>query len=131
MAEALLAVGAMAWIIPRFGIMGAAWTLTVLMTVNRGLLTPWLVSREMGFSFPRFIASIYFRPFAAAIPAAVLAAILQSSVLPGRNWLQIAAAMAIILIAYLGVAVVLCVPRSHREMLQSWVTQKLSWARAA
>jgi len=130
MAEAILAVGAMAWVIPRYGIMGVAWTLTILMTVNRGLLTPWLVSREMGFSFPRFVASIYLRPFAAAIPAIALATILQSSVLPGRSWLQIAAAMAIIGIAYFGVAVILCVPRNHREMLHSWVTQKLPWARA-
>jgi len=131
MAEAILSVGVLVWIIPRYGIMGAAWTLSILMTINRGLLTPWLVSREMSFSFPRFVASIYFRPFAAAIPAIALATFLRSSVLPGRNWLQIAAGMAIIGIAYFAVAVFLCVPRGHRELLQSWVTQKLSWTRAA
>ena len=130
MAEAIVSVGALVWIIPRFGLMGAVWALTILMTCNRGLLTPWLVSREMNFSFPRFVASIYARPFAAAIPAVALATLLQRSVLPGSNWLQIAAAMAVIGIAYFGVAVFFCVPPTHREMLWSWAAHKLPWTRA-
>jgi len=131
MAEAILCVSALVWTIPRYGTMGAAWVISVLMIVDRGLLTPWLVSREMKFAFPKFVASIYFWPFVSAIPAFAIAMILRSSVLPGRNWFQIGAVMAIIGITYFAVAVFLCVPPTHRGLLRSWVGQKLPWLRAA
>ena len=131
MAEAILCVGALAWTIPRYGIMGAAWVISVLMIVNRGLFTPWLVSREMNFSFPRFVGSIYVWPFVSAIPAFALAMILKATILPGRNWLQIAAMLAIIGITYFSVAMFLCVPPNHRALLRSWVGHKLPWLRTA
>ena len=124
MVEAILCVGTLIWVIPRYGIMGVAWATSVLMILHRGLLTPWLVSREMNFSFPRFVASIYVWPFVSGVPAFAIALILKSSFLPGRSWFQIAALILIISIAYFGVAVFLCVPPEHRKLLWSWLSQK-------
>lgn len=131
MAEAIICIAALIWVIPRYGINGVAWALTILMSVNRGLLTPWLVSREMKFSFPRFVASIYFLPFVSSIPAFAFALLLKRTILPGQTWIQIFAVMAIIGVTYLGVALFLCVPPDHRRLLRSWMVQKLPWLRTA
>jgi hypothetical protein len=131
MTEAIVCVGALAWTIPRYGTLGAAWVISVLMIVNRGLFTPWLVSREMNFSFPRFVGSIYVWPFVSAAPAFAVAMVLKATVLPGRNLLQIGAVIVIIGITYFSVAIFLCVPPNHRELLRSWVGHKIPWLRAA
>jgi O-antigen/teichoic acid export membrane protein len=131
MAEAILCVAGLVWAIPHYGIMGAAWVVSILMTLSRGLFTPWLVSREMKFPFLRFIASIYFWPFVSAIPAFALAMALKATILPGRNWFQIGAVFPIIGIAYFGIAIFLCVPASHRGLLRLWLGQKLPRLRTA
>jgi O-antigen/teichoic acid export membrane protein len=131
MTEAILCVAILVWIIPRYGTMGAAWVISILMILNRGLFTPWLVSREMSLSFPRFVASIYVWPFLSAVPAFAIATSLKFSVLPGHTWAQLGALIAIIGISYLGVAVFLCVPPNHRVLLRLWLGQKVPWLRMA
>ncbi len=124
-AEAVLCLGFLLWVIPRHGITGAAIVISVLMTINRGLVTPWLVSREVGFSFGGFVFSTYFWPVVSGIPAALVAVLLKSFWLTGRNWMQIGASVAIIGLVYFAVAVFLCVPPDHRMLMRSWVAQKL------
>jgi len=124
-AEAVLVILAMVWIIPRYGILGAAWVTSISMIANRGLLTPWLVSREVGFSFWRFFRAIYGWPFAASVPVVALAFSLRESVLPGRNWAQIAMIMVLVAASYYALALFLCLPRAHRELLQGWVGRTL------
>ncbi len=131
MTEAILCVGILIFVIPRYGITGVAWVVSALMILNRGLFTPWLVSREMHFSFPRFVGSIYVWPFASGIPAFAIAMLLKSSVLPGRTLIQLAAAIVVIAVAYFAVALFLCVPPSHRVLLRSWLAPKIPWLRTA
>lgn len=130
-AEAALCLAALIFVVPAYGIMGAAAVTSVLMILNRGLFTPWLVSREIKFSFPRFVVSTYFWPFVSAIPAFTVAILLKATVLPGRNWLQIGAAIAMIGVVYFSVALFLCVPQDHRALIRLWVGQKLVSLRAA
>ena len=131
MTEAVLCVIGLTWAIPHYGIIGAAWVTSILMTLDRGLFTPWLVSREMNFSFLKFIASIYVWPFLSAIPAFGMAIALRATVLPGNNWFQIGVVMALIGIAYFAIALFLCVPPNHRELLRVWVGQKIPRLRPA
>ena len=98
---------------------------SISMIANRGLLTPWLVSREVGFSFWRFFRAIYGWPFAASVPVVALAFSLRESVLPGRNWAQIAMIMVLVAASYYALALFLCLPRAHRELLQGWVGRTL------
>src|SRR5204863_8180939 len=62
MLEAVANIAGMIIVIPRFGILGAAWVAATLMLLNRGLYTPWLVCRALEFPFTDFLRLIYLRP---------------------------------------------------------------------
>jgi O-antigen/teichoic acid export membrane protein len=117
--EAVLYVSALVWVVPRYGILGAAWVSATLMIAVRGIYTPWLVSRALDYSFLAYMRRIYVRPLAAGVPAAALAWMLQSSWLPGATWFQLVVAGGLISLAYGTVALFLCVTPWHRSMLLS------------
>jgi O-antigen/teichoic acid export membrane protein len=123
--EAVAALVLLIAIIPRHGVMGAAWIVSSLMVANRGLFAPWLVSREMSFSFLWFLGSIYLRPALAAAPVLAMAYWLRASVLPGTTWLQFAIIGAIVAGSYYALAYLLCLPRAHQAMLSGWIRRKL------
>ncbi|MBZ5606486.1 MAG: oligosaccharide flippase family protein [Acidobacteriia bacterium] len=129
--EAALCVTGATLAVPRFGITGVAVVTSSLMILNRGLFTPWLVSRELRFSFTRFVGSTYGWPAIAGIPAFAVAMLLRGSVLPGHSWGQLAAAASIVAAVYLSVAFFACVPAEHRDLLRSWLVQRLSRLRTA
>jgi len=123
LAEAAAVVVLLVLALPRYGIMSAAWIVAISMALNRGVFAPWLVSREMKFSFANFMHSIYTRPLIAALPAAALAYLLRVTILPGYGWAQLFAAGALIASAYFGLAFFLCLPPSHRSRLTALVVQ--------
>jgi O-antigen/teichoic acid export membrane protein len=123
--EALAALGLLIAIIPRSGVMGAAWVVSSLMVADRGLYAPWLVSRELNFGFLWFLGAIYGRPALAAVPVFALAYGLRASALPGTTWLQFLAIGVIIAGSYYALAFLLCIPQAHRSMLRGWVGRRL------
>jgi O-antigen/teichoic acid export membrane protein len=125
LAEAIAVVALLIFALPRYGIMGAAWITAGCMVLNRGLFAPWLVSREMKFSFAGFLNSIYTRPVLSAIPAALLACTLRFTILPGRSWLQLFAAGAMVATVYFAVAFFLCLPAEHRSRVRGLVMDRL------
>jgi O-antigen/teichoic acid export membrane protein len=116
-AEAILAVVILWFVIPRGGILAAAWTCAALMLLNRGLFAPWLVSRTLSLPYGKFMRTIYVRPVLAALPVAALAYWARAALLPGANWLQILAAAAMIGIPYYALAFLFCLEPEHRQML--------------
>jgi O-antigen/teichoic acid export membrane protein len=117
--EAVLYVSALMWVVPRYGILGAAWVSAILMIAVRGIYTPWLVSRALDYSFLAYMRRIYARPLAAGVPAAALAWALHSTWLPGATWFQLVAAGCLIGLLYGVVALGICVTPSHRSLLLS------------
>jgi len=124
--EALVSFGALIYVIPRYGILGAAWVVAISMILNRGLFLPWLVSRELGFSFGYYLFAIYARPALSAIPVAVLAVWLRTALLPGNTWLQLIAVSAIIAAVYFGLAILFCLPHDHRVLLRGWIENRIA-----
>ncbi len=123
--EAIGVIALLLFVIPRYGIFGAACVIAGCMILNRGIFAPWLVSREMGFSYFHFMQSIYTRPFLTAIPVAALAWFLRTTILPGYTWLQLLAVGAIVATAYFGMAYFACLPPHHRSRLSGLVAQRL------
>lgn len=115
--EAVLYVAALAFVVPRFGIVGAAWTTAAMMIAVRGLYTPWLVAQALDYSWLSYMAGIYVRPLLAAVPATALALVLKSSVLPGKTWLELIAAGCITSLVYASVAFLACLAPNHRHMI--------------
>lgn len=123
--EAVLAVAALWLVIPRWGILGAAWTCAILMLLNRGLFAPWLVSRTLSIGFAHYMQTIYVRPLAAAVPVIAIAYFMRATVLPGTGWLQIFAAAALIASIYYVLAFLICLDSEHRSMLGRFLAVRL------
>jgi O-antigen/teichoic acid export membrane protein len=117
--EAVAYVAALVWVVPRYGILGAAWVSAILMIAVRGIYTPLLVCRALDYSFIAYMRRIYVRPLLAGAPAAALAWGLRSSWLPGSTWPQLAAAGCLTSLAYGGLALYFCVTPAHRSLLLS------------
>ncbi len=114
--EAVAYVASLAWVVPRYGIWGAAWVSAILMIASRGLYTPWLVARALDYSFLSYMSGIYVRPLLAAVPALALAWGLKRTILPGRSWPELAAAGALTALLYLAVAMFACIAPHHRAL---------------
>jgi O-antigen/teichoic acid export membrane protein len=112
------------FIVPRFGIGGAAWTVSALMIADRGLFTPWLLCRHLKFSFAVYMRSIYVRPMLTAVPAAALAFWLRSGVLPGNSLIQVLAAASAVAAVHFALAYFTCLEPQHRAVLWSRILRR-------
>jgi O-antigen/teichoic acid export membrane protein len=89
---------------PRYGAYGVACVVSACMTAVRGAFLAVLMCRVNEFRLASYLDAIYTRPFAAAVPVALLAVALRLTILPGRTWLELTGAAAAIAIAYFGIA---------------------------
>lgn len=124
--EAAALVCGLLLVIPRYGILGAAWLASGLMTVNRGLVTPWIVCRYLDFRFSTYMRSIYLRPALAGVPVAVLAFWMKTNWLGGQNWVELLAALALLGASYFVLGFFFCLEREHRTMLREWIVRRIS-----
>ncbi len=115
--EAALSFALLLIVIPRYGILGAAWMTSMLMIVNRGLYAAWLVSRHLGRSYAGYLWGIYARPAAAAIPALAAAFAVKAALFAAGNWTELVAGCALIGAVYSGLAFFLVLDREHRAAL--------------
>ena len=117
--EMLLGLALLAFAIPRYGIVGAAWVTASLMVANRGLYLSYLASRNIQVSLPRYLYEVYAGPVLSAIPALLLVGVLRATVLPGRSLLQLAAAGVTAALSVYLVSFFTCFERDHRVLIYS------------
>ncbi len=125
-AELFAGVALLVVVIPRYGIVGAAWVATVLMIVNRGGYLSYIASREIGMNYGRYVWSIYGAPVLSSIPAGVLVVLLKKTILPGRNIWQLGEAGALVAIAVYSIAFFTCVEPQQRQLAYDFVAKWLS-----
>ena len=125
LAEAILSSEAAWVVIPRYGIVGAAWVVAVFMVANRGLLTSWLFCRGVERSFGAYVRGVYLRPTLAAIPALLVAWVIKLRWLPGRNWVQVLGGMALVATIYYAAAYFICLEKEHRSIPKRWIEERL------
>jgi len=124
--EVIAMVGALFALAPRYGAYGVAWVVSLTITAVRGAFLAVLMCRVNGFALTEYLRAIYLRPLLAGIPAAALGLALRLTLLPGRNWLELIGAGALIAGVYFSIAfftvldadsrghVVARLPGSHR-----------------
>jgi len=120
--EAVVLIGSLALVTPRFGIIGAACVIAGLMILNRGLFTAFLISRELQVGYGWFLASVY-QPLVAAIPVGIFMYALRVKVLPGKNWFQLILAGLIVVVCYAPLAFFFSVQPPHRQALLAKLQQ--------
>lgn len=131
LAEGLLLTGALWYVVPRYGLAGAAWAGSLLMLADRGLFTPWLLCRYVQIGYFRYMLSIYARPMAAAVPATVFAFWLKARVLTGANLGEVLAAAVLVAAVYCGIAFFACVEPQHRSLVGGLVRRRMDRAQSA
>ena len=131
LAEGLALIAALWFIVPRYGILGAAWAASILMLVDRGIFTPWLLCHHLRYSFGQYLVAIYTRPVLTAAPVALFAWWLKTSLLPGNTLIQVLAAGTAIALPYYAGAYFTCLDGDHRNLVKEWVAKRLRIATAA
>jgi O-antigen/teichoic acid export membrane protein len=126
LAEAVVVILALWFVVPRYGIIGAAWVATAAMIANRGIFAPWLVCREIGIPWLNYMRQIFIGPLVAAIPPFAASTLLARTLLPDGTWPQLAVHGILIAILYAVGAWMLCVEQEHKKLLQSWILQRLN-----
>jgi hypothetical protein len=115
----------MLFVIPRYGILGAAYVAAGFAVLNRAIVTPYLLCRLMDFSLARYLADIYVKPLLAGIPVLVYAMYIKSHWIPGTNWFQLIACIALIAIPYYILCGFVAVEPDHRAVLREWIAAHL------
>ena len=114
--EACVSVAALYYVIPRYGLKGAAITAIGLMILDRGLYTPWYLCRVLRLSFWRYMAAVYARPLLIAIPLAAITYAVKAMLLPGRDFVEIAAASALTTALGWGFGLYTALEEEHRAL---------------
>jgi hypothetical protein len=104
---------------------------SVLMVVDRGIFTPWLLCRHLDFGFGLYMRTIYLRPLLAVLPVVGFAYGLKSAALPGDNLWQVLAAGAAIAAVYYPIAFFFCVDGQHRPLVLRWIAKRSKTLAAA
>lgn len=129
LAEAAVNLALQLIVIPKYGILGAVWVSACLLIINRGLLTPWFLARAVGLRWTQYLAAVYARPLASALPVFAFAWLLKRSLLSGANLPQLVCAVALIGAAYLAIAFRVCIRADHRSLI--WRGLGRYWRAAA
>ncbi len=125
MVEAAFCVGGLCWAIPRYGILGAAWVVSVLLLLNRGFVLSWLLCRAVHFSLWKYLSGIYTTPLLAAIPTLLLSLWVQQNWIPGNNLREVIEGGALLAAIYYAIAYFICLETEHRSMPLDWVKARL------
>jgi O-antigen/teichoic acid export membrane protein len=124
-AEAVIGVLAMVAVAPHFGAVGVAWVVGIVGSLNRGLLTSWLVCRRLDVSWRYFMASIYGRPLAVGAVTFGLAWLIRMETPDARGLVLLTAIATLILLVYAGLCLTLCIPEEHRAIMWQQVRKIL------
>jgi O-antigen/teichoic acid export membrane protein len=128
MVEAACCLAGLYWVIPRYGIMGAAFVTSGLIALTRGGVTSWLLCRAIHYNMIKYLRGIYVGPFLTAAPVLPMAFWIKHHWLPGHNWFQIIAGSAIIAVVFYSMAYYTCLQKEHRSLPLNWVRARLKLA---
>lgn len=113
-------------LVPRYGPLGAAAVTASLMFLVRGVFTPWLICRVLGFPLGTYLRSIFVRPMMTAAPVLVLLWLWKTAVWPAPGLAHLIAVCGATTALYLGAATVTCLEPEHRGLLWRWVFRRFS-----
>ena len=117
LAESILTVAGIAIMLPRYGLAGAAWVITCLMTLNRTIVVCFLLSRELKINPLTYALQIYTRPGILAAGMVAFFWAMKRGGLRGGTWLELIGVGGIAGLVYVGLAVFVVFTPYHREQI--------------
>ncbi len=130
LAEAILSFVGLIIVLPRFGLLGAAWLTNLLMAANRGVIAGILLCRELDVSVWRYAVRIYARPLLLGAAGWALLILLKRTLLPGNSWRELILAGLALGIPYLAATFAVCLSREHRRLVIEKARTSLARLRA-
>jgi O-antigen/teichoic acid export membrane protein len=121
LAEAVLSLIVMALVLPVYGLVGASWVAAAFAIINRGLVTPYLLSRTLQFSLLSYLRGIHLVPALLAVPVLGYAYWIKSQWLAGRNWFELLTILGLIALPYYGACYFAIMEGEHRALLKEWI----------
>ncbi|PWT97756.1 MAG: hypothetical protein C5B51_30640 [Terriglobia bacterium] len=126
MARGLFVEGILAavlvWIVlPRYGILGAAWVTAAAMVFNRGLYVSWITCQALHAPYFAYLRGIYLRPLLTAVPVLLLDYALKLWGLRGETWSELLLIGVLTAVAYLVPALFTCASPEHRRLIVLWL----------
>jgi O-antigen/teichoic acid export membrane protein len=125
LAEGILVVAGIAWALPNYGLLGAAWVAVSFALFNRAVVTPYLLCRILDYPLPQYLWSIYTRPAVLMAPLVALAYWLHSQGLTGATWIQLLSALGILAAVYYAASWFTVLESQHRSLVQNWISKRL------
>lgn len=130
-AEAVVTLIVMSLILPRYGILGAAWVACASGILNRGVFTSYLLCRNLDLHWLTFLRSIYVLPLLIGLPTVALGYLLRLYGVTGRNWIELLAVLALLSVQYYVTFLWIGVEKEHRLMIWGWVSSRFqTWIRS-
>ena len=115
--EVVAAIVGMVVLVPVYGVIAAAWVVSLTFVSVRGLFLATLICRQNGFPLLTYLSAIYGRPLLLALPVAAVIWGVRVAVLPGVTWPQLITAAGAGAILYLGAAWFFVLDRGVRAVV--------------
>ena len=112
----ILTVSALFVVVPAYGLVGAAWVVTLSILLIRGAYLAALICYVNGFSLTAYVGAIYGRPLLVGIPV-TLTAVWLKGVLPGGTWFELMAAGTMLALVAYGLSLFFVLDPVHRARL--------------
>jgi O-antigen/teichoic acid export membrane protein len=119
--EAVISVAALWYVIPRYGILGAACVSSVLMIVSRGIYVPYVASRQVGLKFGTYLWGIYARPLEIAAPISTAVWLVNRAIGQPATWGVVMGGGAAMAACYYTAVFFFGLEPEHREMIAGWM----------
>ena len=123
--EAIASLAGLIYVIPRYGLVGAASVVAGLMILSRGIAVPWAVSRHIGMRFTNYMWGIYRWPLTVATPVVGLTWLVNHALGAPATWPVVLGGGAAMAACYYPIAFFCALEPKHRSMLLSIFVQQL------
>jgi O-antigen/teichoic acid export membrane protein len=124
-AELVLNVIGTILILPKYGIVGAAVVTSGLMLISRGIISPWLLCRHLGSSFPKYMFRILGKPLVVSAPLLAALIALRRTGVAGHSLLGLALIGAGTTGLYFVGCYITSVAPEHKRLLHDWLAKKI------
>jgi len=125
LAEAVLTVVGMMYVLPRFGLWGGACFAASLMVANRAIVACLLAAHELEVNPLEYAARIYAVPTALGAAALLFLLALKRTWIPGHTWGQAIGAGLLMIVPYTALVYRFCLAEHHREMIRDKLRARL------
>lgn len=125
-AEMVLNIALTIFVLPSYGIMGAAIVSSMLMLIARGVIAPWLLCRHLKYRFSGYMSSILTQPLLLAIPFWLALVVIRRASIGVGSVPQLAAIGIGAATLYLGASYFTLVAPEHKQLLRSWLVKRFS-----